>query len=208
MTTEETTTMGINVLTPPEDIQNKGSVIVPHEMMVLEMLEPPKQEPEVKKVLESISREATEKASKQRKEFTDFIKHQEKSEESMLLDTLREKVMAFEKLLNMFLDPDIPTGRKAKKKFMTERQIFAEVGYKQFIRSIDHKVDAICKFEKNFSLDLFDGKNEEGWFRQKIDEALDGNFESAQDVVNSVLQIVIKGEIGVPHRRLVTKVRG
>ena len=95
---------------------------------------------------------------------------------------------------------------------MEERDIFRDEGYKEFIDAIKLKVDAICTFEENYEMEQFDGINgddeiRKGYFNKKIEDAKNGDFHSAQEVVNSVMQIVIEEEYGVPRRRLVTKIR-
>ncbi len=133
-------------------------------------------------------------------------------EQSILIQKLREHIIRFERLLGKYLDPDLPTSRKLRKKYMEERDIFRREGYKEFIDAIELKVDAICVFENNYNIDQFNGIDSdenlrEGFFKGKISEAKNGNFNSAQEVVNSVMQIVIEEEYGVPRRRLVTKIR-
>jgi len=133
-------------------------------------------------------------------------------EQSILIQKLREHVIRFERLLGKYLDPDLPTSRKLKKKYMEERDIFRREGYKEFIEAIELKIDALCTFESHYNIDQFDGidnedKVREGYFKEKITDAKKGNFHSAQEVVNSVMQIVIEEEYGVPRRRLVTKIR-
>jgi len=133
-------------------------------------------------------------------------------EQSILIQKLREHIIRFERLLGKFLDPDLPTSRKLRKKYMEERDLFRKEGYKEFIDAIELKVDALCIFEGKYNVDQFNGiasddKIREGYFKKKIDEAKKGNFHSAQEVVNSVMQIVIEEEYGVPRRRLVTKIR-
>jgi hypothetical protein len=131
-------------------------------------------------------------------------------EQSILIQKLREDVIRFEKLLTKYLDPDIPTGRKARKKFMEERDLFRVTGYKEFINTIDLKVDALCNFE-DYDLDQFcvhkNGKCQVNWFKEKIAKALKDDFYSAQEIVNSVMQIVKEEEYAVPKRRIVTKLK-
>jgi len=131
-------------------------------------------------------------------------------EQSILIQKLREDVIRFEKLLTKYLDPDIPTGRKARKKFMEERDLFRITGYKEFINTIDLKVDALCNFE-DYDLDQFcvskNGRCQVNWFKEKIAKALKDDFYSAQEIVNSVMQIVKEEEYAVPKRRIVTKLK-
>ena len=104
------------------------------------------------------------------------------------------------------MDPDIPTSRRERKKFLEERELFRRVGYKDFINSIDLKIDALCNFEK-YDKEMFCKDRDSNWFKKKIADSLQGNFYSAQEVVNSVMQIVKEEEFGVPIRRYVTKIR-
>lgn len=131
-------------------------------------------------------------------------------EQSILIQKLREDVIRFEKLLTKYLDPDIPTGRRARKKFNEERTLFRVTGYKEFINTIDLKVDALCNFE-DYDLDQFcvhkNGRCQVNWFKEKIAKALKDDFYSAQEIVNSVMQIVKEEEYAVPKRRIVTKLK-
>lgn len=130
----------------------------------------------------------------------------EDEDQSILVQKLRELVIRFEKLLAKYLDPDIPKGRADRKKWEREEQRFRAFGYKGFINSIDLKVEALCNFEgykkEQFCLDA-----DKNWFKRKIAEALKGNFYSAQEVVNSVMQIVKEEEYAVPKRRIVAKLK-
>jgi len=56
-------------------------------------------------------------------------------------------------------------------------------------------------------LSQFCKKTEKNWFKGKIKDALQDNFYSAQEVVNSVMQIVKEEEYAVPKRRIVTKLK-
>jgi len=145
-------------------------------------------------------------------EQKNYEQEDDDDEQSILIQKLREHIIRFERLLGKYLDPDLPTSRKLRKKYMEERDIFRLEGYKEFIDAIELKVDAICVFENNYNIDQFNGIDSdenirEGFFKGKISEAKNGNFHSAQEVVNSVMQIVIEEEYGVPRRRLVTKIR-
>lgn len=136
----------------------------------------------------------------------------EDDEQSILIQKLREHVVRFERLLGKYLDPDLPTSRKLKKKYLEERNLFKKEGYIEFIDAIKLKVEAICTFENDYTMEQFDGigkddKIREGYFQKKIEDAKKGDFHSAQEVVNSVMQLVIEEEYGVPRRRLVTKIR-
>lgn len=128
-------------------------------------------------------------------------------ERSIIIDKLRDLVIRFEKLMQKYLDPDVPTGRKAKKKYMIERQIFASNGYKEFIRTVQKKVKALCKYETEFNLKMFDHGEKEGWFDKQCEIALEGDFLIAQDVINSVEQLVVEDQLAVPVKRIVTKIR-
>ncbi len=145
-------------------------------------------------------------------EQKNYEQEDDDDEQSILIQKLREHIIRFERLLGKYLDPDLPTSRKLRKKYMEERDIFRQEGYKEFIDAIELKVDAICIFENSYNIDQFNGIDSdenirEGFFKGKISEAKNGNFHSAQEVVNSVMQIVIEEEYGVPRRRLVTKIR-
>jgi len=128
-------------------------------------------------------------------------------ERSIIIDKLRDLVIRFEKLMQKYLDPDVPTGRKAKKKYMIEREIFASNGYKEFIRTVQKKVKALCKYETEFCLKMFDHGEKDGWFDKQCEIALEGDFLIAQDVINSVEQLVVEDQLAVPVKRIVTKIR-
>ena len=137
-------------------------------------------------------------------------------ESSILVQKLQDLVVKFEKEMDRYLTPDIPTGRKERKKYLLERDMFASVGYKEFVRAIELKVDAVVAFEDEFDITMFDAEiestdeNEEDTtekFSDCIEEAIKGNFHSAIKVVNAVEQIVMSEEIGSPRRRLLTKIR-
>jgi len=128
-------------------------------------------------------------------------------ETSIIIDKLRNLIVRFEKLMEKYLDPDLPTGRKARKKYMIERELFAGNGYKEFIRVIEKKVDALCKYEDDFNMEMFDHGEKKGWFAEMCDKALEGDFLSAQEVINSVEQLVLEDELAVPVKRIVTKIR-
>ena len=168
--------------------------------------------------LDSINRSVDEKdekislGEKPIHEQKNYEQEDDDDEQSILIQKLREHIIRFERLLGKYLDPDLPTSRKLRKKYMEERDIFRREGYKEFIDAIELKVDAICIFENSYNIDQFNGIDSddnlrEGFFKGKISEAKNGNFNSAQEVVNSVMQIVIEEEYGVPRRRLVTKIR-
>ncbi len=189
----------ISAMNNPELIQNSDSVVFP------ENLDDMNQQTEKEETDEKIS--LGSKTTEQEKPTDD-----DDDEQSILIQKLREHVIRFERLLGKFLDPDLPTSRKLRKKYMEERDLFRKVGYIEFIDAIELKIDALCIFEGKYNIDQFNGidsddKIREGYFKKKIEEGKKGNFHSAQEVVNSVMQIVIEEEYGVPRRRLVTKIR-
>ena len=128
-------------------------------------------------------------------------------EQSIIIDKLRDLVVRFEKLMEKYLDPDLPTGRKARRKYMQERELFANVGYKEFIRTIQRKVHALCKYEDEFNMEMFEAEEDEGWFNETCDEALNGDFLKAQEIINSVEQIVVEDTLATPQKRIITKIR-
>lgn len=189
----------ISAMNDPELIHNSDSVVFP------ENLEDMNPETEKQDTDEKIS--LGSKTVEEEKTTDD-----DDDEQSILIQKLREHVIRFERLLGKFLDPDLPTSRKLRKKYMEERDLFRKEGYKEFIDAIELKIDALCIYESKYNLDQFNGidsddKIREGYFKKKIEDAKKGNFHSAQEVVNSVMQIVIEEEYGVPRRRLVTKIR-
>jgi len=138
-------------------------------------------------------------------------------EQSILVQKLQDLVVKFEKEMDRYLTPDIPTGRKERKKYLMERELFATVGYKEFVRAIKLKVKAVCTYEDDFDIEMFDGKisdnendqekeNDEK-FATYIAKAIDGDFQAAIAVVNAVEQIVMAEELGSPRRRLLTKIQ-
>lgn len=161
------------------------------------------------KIKKPIEEETTDEPTEQIDFSGRFSKMVEESsgkseQQSIIIQKLREHVIRFERLLAKYLDPDLPTGRRNRKKFLEERKLFAEENYKQIIMAIRLKVEALCKFEHIFNRKMFDGE-EKDYLNTKIDEAMKGNFQSAQDVVNSVMQIVVEDEFAVPKRRYVRK---
>jgi len=84
--------------------------------------------------------------------------------------------------------------------------MFRVTGYKDFINAIDLKVEALCSFE-GYDKTQFCKKTNDNWFKGRIMKALGGDFYSAQEVVNSVMQIVKEEEYAVPKRRIVTKLK-
>lgn len=191
----------ISAINDPEIIQNSESVMFPKNLDHIGHI---KEEEQTDEKISLGSKSSQEEKSS----YVD----DDNDEQSILIQKLREHVIRFERLLGKFLDPDLPTSRKLKKKYLEERNIFRKEGYKEFIDAIKLKIDALCIFENDYSIEQFDGiengeKIREGYFNKKIEEARKGDFHSAQEVVNSVMQIVIEEEYGVPRRRLVTKIR-
>ena len=198
----------ISSINDPEIIDNPESVMFPENPNDIKFS---KEQVEDKDVQEKISLRSRDAKSKQINEQSQKDDDDD-DEQSILIQKLREHIIRFERLLTKFLDPDLPTSRKLKKKYMEERELFKQEGYKEFIDAIKLKVEAICTFENEYEMEQFDGINtddeiREGYFMEKIEEAQNGNFHSAQEVVNSVMQIVVEEEYGVPRRRLVTKIR-
>jgi len=191
----------ISAINDPEIIQNSESVMFPKNLDDIGGIKE-----------EGQTDEKISLGSKSNQEEKSSYVDDDNDEQSILIQKLREHVIRFERLLGKFLDPDLPTSRKLKKKYLEERNIFRKEGYKEFIDAIKLKIDALCIFENDYSIEQFDGiengeKIREGYFNKKIEEARKGDFHSAQEVVNSVMQIVIEEEYGVPRRRLVTKIR-
>ncbi len=189
----------ISSMNNPEIIDNSDSVVFPENLddLIVNEQEDDKEE----KI--SLTKERIEKRLQSKNDD---------DEQSILIQKLREHIIRFERLLSKYLDPDLPTLRKLRKKYMEERDIFRKEGYKEFIDAIELKINALCIYEGEYTIEQFDGIDQdddirEGWFKKKIDEAKKGNFHSAQEVVNAVMQIVIEEEYGVPRRRLVTKIR-
>jgi len=195
----------ISLVNDPKIINNRQSIVFPDRLDAFTPIHTVKN---IKEDLEKITFIRGRKEESQQTQEFNFSDDDDDddSEQSILIQKLRDLVIRFEKLLAKYLDPDIPTSRKLKKKWAEERQIFKETGYIDIINAIDLKVDAVCNFERGYSKEQFDGEIE-GFFKKKILEALKGNFYSAQEVVNSVMQIVIEEEYGVPKRRVVTKIR-
>jgi len=196
--------LAISYANNPQDIHNKDSVVFPDNFS--DIKNPLKKKPTFSEDDEKILfiRGRKEEAEQLQENFN--FQQGEEDEQSILIQKLRELVIRFEKLLSKFLDPDLPTGRKLRKKFDDERQMFRVGGYKDFINSIDLKVEALCYFE-GFDKTQFCKKTDDNWFKGRIKEALNGNFYSAQEVVNSVMQIVKEEEYAVPKRRIVTKLK-
>ena len=204
----------ISIRNDPKKIVNEDAVVFPMKADDIPnaIKKPQKLTEEEEKI--SFIRGRKDESSQLQEEFSfGQDDDEEEEEQSILIQKLREDVIRFEKLLTKFLDPDLPTSRKLKKKYYEERDLFRREGYKEFINTIDLKVDALCSFEK-YNRDMFcqklkKDKNKENvnWFKSKIKEALEGNFYSAQEIVNSVMQIVKEEEYMIPKRRIVTKLR-
>ncbi len=200
----------ISISNNPHEILNKDAIIFPEKFE--DIKNPTKKQPTTTEDEPKIKNLGRREESEELQEQFDLFDEDEE-EQSILIQKLRELVIRFEKLLASYLDPDIPTGRKQRKKFMEERELFRVSGYKDFINAIDLKVDALCSFER-FNRDMFcqkmkrdRTKENTNWFKSKIKGALEGNFYSAQEVVNSVMQIVKEEEYMVPKRRIVTKLK-
>lgn len=195
----------------PQEIINKESIMFPEN--IEDVKNAIKKQPSFAEEEEKITFIRGRKDESEQLHENFDIEQEDDDEQSIIIQKLRELVIRFEKLLSKYLDPDIPTGRKARKKFLEERNLFRTSGYKDFINSIDLKVDALCSFEK-FDRDMFcqklrgnKNKDNVNWFKGKISEGLKGNFYSAQEIVNSVMQIVKEEEYAVPKRRIVTKLK-
>lgn len=195
----------ISISNNPHSIVNKNAIMFPQSLDHIK--NPMNRQPNFTEEEEKISfiRGRRDESQQLQDEFTSFGQDDD-DEASILIQKLRELVIRFEKLLAKYLDPDIPTGRKARKKFMEERDMFRINGYKDFINSIDLKVEALCSFE-GFDKTQFCKKTDQNWFKDRIAKALKGDFYSAQEVVNSVMQIVKEEEYAVPKRRIVAKLK-
>jgi len=198
----------ISSLNDPDIIDNPESVMFPENPNDIKFAV----EKEEEDLQERISlRSRNEQINERRASKNDD--DDEDDEQSILIQKLREHVIRFERLLGKYLDPDLPTSRKLKKKYLEERNLFKKEGYIEFIDAIKLKVEAICTFENDYTMEQFDGISKDddeirdGFFKKKIEDAKKGDFHSAQEVVNSVMQIVIEEEYGVPRRRLVTKIK-
>jgi len=194
----------ISISNNPQEIVNKDAVVFPKSFE--DIKNPLKKKPSVSEDEEKLSFIRGRKDESQQLQDEISFGQSDEEDPSILILKLRELVIRFEKLLSKFLDPDIPTGRKMRKKFIEERGLFRATGYKDFINSIDLKVDALCSFE-GYDKTQFCKKTDENWFKKRIADALKGNFYSAQEVVNSVMQIVKEEEYAVPKRRIVTKLK-
>jgi len=195
----------ISIANNPHEVINKDAVMFPQNFE--DIKNPLNKKPSLSEEEERISFIRGRKdESDQLQDEVSFGSQEEEDDQSIIIAKLRELVIRFEKLLSKFLDPDIPTGRKARKKFLEERELFRVTGYKDFINSIDLKVEALCSFE-GYDKTQFCKKTDENWFKGRIKQALGGDFYSAQEVVNSVMQIVKEEEYAVPKRRIVTKLK-
>ncbi len=153
----------------------------------------------------------TEKNEQSSGVFQDNINPAE-AERSIIINKLKDLIVKFEKQLDRYLDPKIPTGRKNRHIYLQERDLFSQNGFKEYIRSIRLKVIALCKYEKKYRMDMFDlddkGDVDKGWFLNTCQKALDDDdFHSAQEVVNSVEQIVLEDHEVVPQRLILTKIK-
>ena len=189
----------ISIANDPNIIDNKNAIAFPKDWGKVNKIIEAKRENEEEKLRNLGRKEESELLQEYDYESDD-------DEQSILVQKLREHVIRFEKLLGKFLDPDIPTRRKLKQKFWDERKLFRSTGYKDFINTIDLKVEALCSFEK-YDITQFCKGDDDNWFKNRIANALKGDFYSAQQVVNSVMQIVKEEEYAVPKRRLVTKLK-
>lgn len=190
----------ISISNDPNNIDNKKAIAFPKDWGKVGDIQDSKQSTEEAK-LKNLGRKD------EADEYQEFnYQSNDDDEQSILVQKLRETIIRFEKLLTGYLDPDFPIGRKARKKYKEEMDHFRAIGYKDFINTIDLKVEALCSFE-DYDLSQFCKESEKNWFKARIVKALSGDFYSAQEVVNSVMQIVKEEEYAVPKRRIVTKLR-
>jgi hypothetical protein len=136
----------------------------------------------------------------------------EEAERSIIIDKLKDMIIKFEKQIDRYLDPKIPSGRRNRKIYLQERELFSQNGFKEYIRAIRLKVIALCKYEKKYRMDMFDldekGDVKKGWFIEACDDAIENDdFHSAQEVVNAVEQIVLEDTEVVPQRLILTKIK-
>lgn len=200
----------ISISNDPKNIVNNDAIAFPKDPSLLKQVEKTKKEENEEKIKnlgrKQDSEETQKKIQASSEGFRYNVSDDDDEDQSILVQKLRELVIRFEKLLAKYLDPDIPKGRADRKKFFRERELFRESGYKDFINSIDLKVDALCNFE-GYEREQFCLQADENWFKKKISASLNGDFYSAQDVVNSVMQIVKDEEYAVPKRRIVAKLK-
>lgn len=183
-------------LIPAISINNKEELILNKNAVIFPEKPPKSQKRYVNKELEEVDLSEGE----------DDDGSQGDEEESIIIIKLRELVLDFEELLKTEMKPQIPEGRRARKKYMEEREIFRTTGYKEYVIAIQKKVDALCVFE-NYSKKMFDGLGRKGWFDMKIEEALMGSYHSALEVVNSVEQIVKEDTYAVPQRKIISRIK-
>lgn len=199
----------ISCVNEDKDVVNKNAIAFPKDINEIKPIEKTHGE-ELKEKLQNLGRkEQSQEAQKKieaSKEGFRYTDDDDDDDQSILVQKLRELIIRFEKLLAKYLDPDIPKGRADRKKWEREETRFRAYGYKDFINSIDLKVEALCNFE-GYGKEQFCLDGNPNWFKQKISEALNGNFYSAQEVVNSVMQIVKEEEYAVPKRRIVAKLK-
>lgn len=130
------------------------------------------------------------------------------TEHSLIIEQTRELAIDFNSLLKKFLFPDFPPTRFAKKKYIEEVNRFRKSSFKEIVRAINVKVSALCSFEGLYDKEMFDLDHNKGWFDNKVKEVLEhSNFESAQFVVSSVMQIVMQDEVVLHKRKFLTKMR-
>lgn len=130
------------------------------------------------------------------------------SDQSLLIEQTREILLDFHEMHKKFLKPDYPIRRADRKKYVEEINRFRKSGFMEFVRSIKIKVNALCSFEDVYDKSMFDLDQKTGWFDSKVRETIEQkNFESAQEVINSVMQIVMQDEIVMHKRRIMSKMK-
>lgn len=194
----------ISISNRPDEIQNKDAIMFPKN--IEDIPSPLNKRPNFSEDEDKIPFFKGRKDESEQLQEKSRYSGEDDEEESILINKLREFVIRFDKLLTKYLDPDIPTGRKARKKFYEEREMFRVSGYKDFINTIDLKVEALCSFE-NYDKSQFCKQTDDNWFKGRIKQALNGDFYSAQEVVNSVMQLCKEEEFAVPKRRIVAKLK-
>lgn len=128
-------------------------------------------------------------------------------DQSLIINQIRELVLDFDSLLKKYLNPDFPLRRVERKKFADEINRFRLTGFREYIRTLKIKVDALCSFE-DYSKEMFNLNGQKSWFDTNVKRAIDEkNFESAQAVVNSVMQLVMQDEIIMTKRKVVSQMR-
>ncbi|KKQ99332.1 MAG: hypothetical protein UT24_C0024G0007 [Candidatus Woesebacteria bacterium GW2011_GWB1_39_12] len=130
------------------------------------------------------------------------------SDQSLLVEQTREILLDFQIMLKKYLYPDYPIRRTDRKKYVDEINRFRKTGFIEIVRAIKIKVDALCSFENVYDRSMFDLEEKSGWFNNKVKEVLEQkNFESAQYVISSVMQIVMQDEVVVQKRKLMSKMK-